>query len=26
MFWGATFGMLTDAYGVRWMFNCNKAA
>jgi PhnB protein len=23
-FWGATFGMLTDAYGVRWMFNCNK--
>jgi PhnB protein len=24
-FWGATFGMLTDAYGVRWMFNCNKA-
>jgi PhnB protein len=24
-FWGATFGMLTDPYGVRWMFNCNKA-
>ncbi len=23
-FWGATFGMLTDAYGIRWMFNCNK--
>jgi PhnB protein len=23
-FWGAKFGMLTDAYGVRWMFNCNK--
>jgi len=23
-FWGATFGMLTDAYGVRWMFNCDK--
>jgi PhnB protein len=23
-FWGATFGMLTDAYGVRWMFNCQK--
>jgi PhnB protein len=23
-FWGATFGMLTDAYGVRWMFNCTK--
>ncbi len=22
MFWGARFGMLTDAYGVRWMFNC----
>jgi PhnB protein len=21
-FWGAKFGMLTDAYGVRWMFNC----
>jgi PhnB protein len=21
-FWGATFGMLTDVYGVRWMFNC----
>jgi len=20
-FWGATFGMLTDAYGVQWMFN-----
>jgi PhnB protein len=23
-FWGATFGMLTDAYGVQWMFNCNS--
>ena len=23
-FWGATFGMVTDAYGVSWMFNCNK--
>ena len=23
-FWGATFGMLTDAYGVNWMFNCTK--
>ena len=23
-FWGATFGMLTDAYGISWMFNCNK--
>jgi PhnB protein len=22
-FWGAKFGMLTDAYGIRWMFNCN---
>ena len=22
-FWGARFGMLTDAYGIRWMFNCN---
>jgi PhnB protein len=25
-FWGATFGMLTDAYGVRWMFNCTKSS
>jgi PhnB protein len=25
MFWGARFGMLTDAFGVRWMFNCQKA-
>jgi len=26
-FWGARFGMLTDAYGIRWMFNAqlNKA-
>jgi PhnB protein len=23
-FWGATFGMLTDAFGVQWMFNCMK--
>jgi len=23
-FWGATFGMLEDAYGISWMFNCNK--
>lgn len=23
-FWGATFGMLTDRYGIRWMFNANK--
>ena len=22
-FWGARFGMLTDAYGIRWMFNSN---
>ncbi|HXN45794.1 MAG TPA: glyoxalase/bleomycin resistance/extradiol dioxygenase family protein [Bryobacteraceae bacterium] len=22
-FWGARFGMLTDAYGVGWMFNCD---
>lgn len=23
-FWGAKFGMLTDQFGVRWMFNCEK--
>ncbi len=23
-FWGATFGMLTDEFGVCWMFNCAK--
>jgi len=23
-FWGATFGMLVDAYGIPWMFNCTK--
>lgn len=23
-FWGATFGMLTDKYGVNWMFNYDK--
>lgn len=23
-FWGARFGTLTDAFGVRWMFNCPK--
>jgi len=23
-FWGARFGMLIDAYGIPWMFNCNK--
>ena len=22
-FWGARFGMLTDAHGIRWMFNCD---
>ncbi|HEY4356589.1 MAG TPA: VOC family protein [Acidobacteriaceae bacterium] len=22
MFWGARFGMLTDKFGVNWMFNC----
>lgn len=21
-FWGAKFGMLTDSYGIQWMFNC----
>jgi PhnB protein len=21
-FWGAKFGILTDAYGIQWMFNC----
>jgi len=24
-FWGAKFGMLTDAFGLRWMFNCEAA-
>lgn len=23
-FWGATFGMLQDQYGVKWMFNLDK--
>ncbi|HVY30552.1 MAG TPA: VOC family protein [Polyangiaceae bacterium] len=23
-FWGARFGMLLDAHGIRWMFNCEK--
>jgi PhnB protein len=23
-FWGAKFGMLTDAYGIQWMFNCEN--
>ncbi len=22
-FWGAKFGMLRDAFGVSWMFNCD---
>lgn len=21
-FWGARFGMLTDAFAIRWMFSC----
>ena len=25
-FWGARFGMLTDAFGVPWMFNCQLKA
>src|SRR5205809_4791900 len=25
MFWGAHWGMLTDQFGVRWMFNFEKA-
>ena len=24
-FWGAYFGMLTDKFGINWMFNCEKA-
>ena len=23
-FWGAKFGMLTDAFGVQWLFNCDR--
>lgn len=23
-FWGARFGELTDRFGIRWMFNCQK--
>jgi len=26
MFWGAKWGTLTDAHGIRWMFNCPKEA
>ena len=25
-FWGATFGILTDKYGIRWMLNYDKSA
>jgi PhnB protein len=25
-FWGAKFGMVTDAHGVSWMFNCQTKA
>lgn len=24
MFWGGSFGMLTDQFGVNWMFNFEK--
>jgi PhnB protein len=24
MFWGATFGMLTDKFGISWMINCDE--
>lgn len=24
MFWGARFGMLSDQFGIQWMFNCPK--
>ena len=24
-FWGATFGMLQDQYGIKWMFNMEKS-
>ncbi|MCC2644675.1 MAG: 3-demethylubiquinone-9 3-methyltransferase [Burkholderiales bacterium] len=24
-FWGARFGMLTDKFGIKWMFNCEQA-
>jgi PhnB protein len=26
MFWGDTYGSLTDKYGVQWMFNCSATA
>jgi PhnB protein len=25
-FWGARFGMLTDKFGVNWMFNYDKVS
>jgi PhnB protein len=25
MFWGATFGQLTDKFGIEWMVNCGDA-
>jgi PhnB protein len=25
-FWAARFGMLTDKFGINWMFNLGKAA
>jgi len=24
-FWAERFGMLTDKFGINWMFNCEKA-
>jgi PhnB protein len=24
-FWNAKFGMLTDKFGIKWMFNCEKS-
>lgn len=24
MFWGARFGMVTDQFGIQWMFNCEN--
>jgi PhnB protein len=24
-YWGTDFGMLVDAFGVQWMFNCSAA-
>ena len=25
-FWGARFGMFTDRFGVKWMFNCESGS